>query len=203
MITPIELSSKSFNKSGLGYEKKDVDNFMKEVSSSYEILYKENVELKDKINALNEGIQYYKTIEKTIQKALVLAEQTAEETKEAARKNAKAIEDQAHVKASLILEDSKRQLDEIHQKTIRLIEQYDLYRAQYKNLAKAQVELLESESFQIHVANLAAFTKPEIHVNTKEESNEENSEQEDALNKSENHSANEMDALDILPIENI
>ena len=45
MITPIELSSKVFNKSGLGYDRKDVDGFMKEVVSSYESLYKENVEL--------------------------------------------------------------------------------------------------------------------------------------------------------------
>lgn len=200
MITPIELNSKVFNKSGLGYEKKDVDNFMKEVCTSYETLYKENVELKDKINALNEGIQYYKTIEKTIQKALVLAEQTAEETKEAAKKNAKAIEAQAKVQASMLVEDAKRQLEEIHQKTIRLIEQYDLYKAQYKNLAKAQMELLESESFQIHVANIEAFMKPEVDSNFNAKMVDETTQEEDSsIEKSK--AAN--DDLQMLSIENI
>lgn len=202
MITPIELSSKAFNKAGLGYDKKDVDGFMKEVISSYETLYKENVELKDKINALNEGIQYYKTIEKTIQKALVLAEQTAEETKEAARQNAKAIEDQARVKASLLLEDAKHQLNDVHQKTIRLTQQYELYKAQYKNLAAAQIELLQSDTFQIHVANLEAFIKPEDHQGTSEETDAcEHGRELDATSTDELAAAG--DDLDILPIENI
>ena len=202
MITPIELSSKSFNKSGLGYDKKDVDNFMKEIISSYETLYKENVELKDKINVLNEGIQYYKTIEKTIQKALVLAEQTAEETKEAARQKAKAIEDQAKVKASILLEDAKHQLNDVHQKTIRLTQQYELYKAQYKNLAAAQIELLQSDTFQIQIANLEAFIKPEESQETNEEMDAFNSENE-MNEESTDELAAAGDALDILPIENI
>lgn len=160
MITPIELSGKSFSKAGLGYDKKEVDSFMKELLSNYETLYKENVELKDKINALNEGIQYYRTIEKTIQKALILAEQTAEETRESARQSAIAIRDDAKVKAAMILEDAKHQLHEVHQKTIQLTQQYELYKAQYKNLAAAQMELLQSDTFQIHIANLDAFVTP-------------------------------------------
>lgn len=201
MITPIELSSKVFNKSGLGYEKKDVDGFMKEVALSYEFLYKENVELKDKVNVLNEGIQYYKTIEKTIQKALVLAEQTAEETREAARQNAKSIEDKAKVKADLIVEDAKRQLNEIHQKTIQLIEQYDRYKLQYKNLAKTQVELLESDSFQIQIANLEAFMKQE----DTEEITDANSEKSEVVdeNQPEESSKAAKDEFEFRPIEEI
>ena len=91
MLTPIELQSKTFKSGGLGYDKKDVDSFMKEVLHGYETLYRENMELSDKISVLNEGIQYYKTIEKTLQKALVLAEKTAEDTRIAALREAKSI----------------------------------------------------------------------------------------------------------------
>ncbi|MBQ6024627.1 MAG: DivIVA domain-containing protein, partial [Lachnospiraceae bacterium] len=83
MLTPVEIQAKTFKSGGLGYDKKDVESFMREVTRSYEILYRENMELKDKVAVLNEGIQYYKSIEKTLQKALVLAEKTAETTKEA------------------------------------------------------------------------------------------------------------------------
>ena len=86
MLTPVEIQAKTFKSGGLGYDKKDVESFMREVNRSYEILYRENMELKDKVAVLNEGIQYYKSIEKTLQKALVLAEKTAETTKEAANK---------------------------------------------------------------------------------------------------------------------
>ena len=173
MLTPIELQNKSF-KTGFGYDKKDVDNFLKEVYNNYEATYKENVELTDKINMLNEGIQYYKTLEKTIQKALVLAEHTAEETKEAARKQAKNIEDEARAKASIIIEDAKQQMNDLHQKTIRLMEQYENYKLQFKHLAASQIELIESDSFQFQVANIDAIIKVDdlnsVTKNQKEES---------------------------------
>ena len=156
MLTPIEIERKVF-KSGIGYEKKDVDLFLKDILDNYEAIYKENVELNDKINVLSEGIQYYKSIEKTLQKALVLAQRTSDETQEAAKKEAKAIEQEAHARADLILADARRELNSLHSKTINLVQQYDLYKAQFKQLAAAQLEILSSESFQIHVANLDAF----------------------------------------------
>ena len=88
MLTPIEIQSRTF-KSGLGYDKKEVDMFLHEILESYESMYRDNMELKDKLNTLNEGIQYYKTIEKTLQKALVLAQKTAEDTKASAQQKAK------------------------------------------------------------------------------------------------------------------
>ena len=39
-------------------------------------VYREKMEMNDRINVLNDGLQYYKTIEKTLQKALILAERT-------------------------------------------------------------------------------------------------------------------------------
>jgi cell division initiation protein len=161
MITPIELQSKTF-KTGIGYDKKDVDNFINELLMGYETLYKDNMELNDKLNALNEGINYYKTIEKTLQKALVLAEQTAEDTREAAKKQAKAIENEARGKAQLIIADAANEYQKLQQQTIGLIRQYEAYKAQFKHLAQTQSELLESDSFNIHIANLNTFVESEI-----------------------------------------
>ncbi len=156
MITPIELQSKTF-KTGLGYDKKEVENFLNNLLVDYETLYKDNMELKDKLNVLNEGIHYYKTIEKTLQKALVLAEKTAEDTREAAIKQARAIENDAKGKAQLIVADANNELQRIQQQTIQIIMQYDAYKAQFKHLASAQCEFLESDSFNIHIANLDAL----------------------------------------------
>lgn len=157
MITPIEIQSKSFKSGGLGYDKKDVDGFFREVLRNYEQLYRENMELNDKVAVLTEGIQYYKTIEKTLQKALVLAEKTAEDTKSAALEKAKAIEKEANTRSQLIVADAKNELEHIHNQTIQLIQQYEKYKQQFKHLAQAQMELLESECFNINVARLDAF----------------------------------------------
>ncbi|MBR4341610.1 MAG: DivIVA domain-containing protein [Lachnospiraceae bacterium] len=157
MLTPVEMQGKSFKSGGLGYDKKDVDGFMREVNKNYEMIYRENMELKDRISVLNEGIQYYKSIEKTLQKALVLAEKTAETTKEEANKEAKRIENEAKMKANHLLADARNELENVHNKTIALLQQYEKYKAQFKNLARAQIETLESDAFSINVAKLDAF----------------------------------------------
>ncbi len=154
MLTPVEIQNRVFKSGGLGYDKKDVDSFMKEIVDSYEVLYREKMELADKVNVLNDALQNYKTIEKTMQKALMLAQKTAEETQENALRNAHTIEKEAMTKSEIIVSDAKRELERIHQKTVQLCQQYEKYKLQFKNLAAAQIELLETESFQIHMMDL-------------------------------------------------
>ena len=163
MITPIEIQNKVFKSGGLGYDKKDVDSFMEELLENYETLYRERMEMTDRMNTLKEGIQYYKTIEKTLQKALVLAERTADETKSNVMKNAALIEQEAVSKANIILEDAKRELEMIRKQTIELVRQYDMYKAKFKSLVNSQTELLDSQSFSVNLDQLSMFENiPEI-----------------------------------------
>ena len=166
MLTPVEIQNRAFKSGGLGYDKKDVDSFMKEIVDSYEILYREKMELSDKVNVLNEALQNYKTIEKTMQKALMLAQKTAEETQENALRNARAIEKEAMTKSEILVSDAKRELERIHQKIVLLCQQYETYKLQFKNLAASQMELLESESFQIHVMDLPTMELDSLKVST-------------------------------------
>lgn len=172
MLTPIEIQAKVF-KSGVGYIKKDVDSYISEILGNYENLYKSNVELNDKISMLTEGIQYYKTIEKTLQGALVLAEKTAEDTKTSAKKSAETIINEAHSRAKLIVSDAKNELDVLHNQTIDLIRQYELYKVQYAQLANTQLELLNKDCFNINIAKLQTFSSnyPENQIHDKEVTN--------------------------------
>ena len=153
MLTPVEVQSKTFKSGGLGYDKKDVENFRAELLRSYEDIYRENMELKDKVSVLNEGIQYYKSIEKTLQKALMLAEKTAEETRSNATKEAKRIEQEARTKASIIVADARNELSSLHRQTTELIRQYEKYRAEFKHLATAQIELINSKAYDLDIRN--------------------------------------------------
>lgn len=176
MLTPVEIQNRVFKSGGLGYDKKEVDSFMKEIADSYELLYREKVELMDKVNVLNEAVQNYKTIEKTMQKALILAQKTAEDTQEAALKNAHAIEKEAMTKAEILIGDARREFELLHHKTVQLLQQYEKYKLQFKNLAAAQIELLETESFQISIMETPKVEAEQSIQNVKQQ--EEVSEQE-------------------------
>lgn len=178
MLTPVEIQNRIFKSGGLGYDKKDVDAFMKEIVDSYELIYREKMELADKVNVLNDALQNYKTIEKTMQKALMLAQKTAEETQETALRNAHAIEKEAMTKSEIIVSDAKRELERIHQKTIQLCQQYEKYKLQFKNLAAAQIELLETESFQIRMMDIPTVELDSIKNKMEEEEEESFAEEE-------------------------
>jgi cell division initiation protein len=147
MYTPVEIQGKTFKGSGMGYSKTDVDTFVADIAKDYQQLYEENVSLKEQVNNLNASLAHYKDIEKSLQKALVLAETTAEETVASAHKNAVVIEQEAVLKAQSIVADAKVELEKIMTQSEDLMKQYENYRAQYKALAKAQIDVLESDAF--------------------------------------------------------
>lgn len=152
MYTPSELRDKTF-KSGLGYDKKDVEQFLTELSSDYELMIQENEDLKKKITDLNNSISYYKSIEKTLQKALVIAEKTAQDIKANAIKEAEVIELEAKARAKAIQTEAGKQLELIEHKTINLVQQYDYFKIHFENLLNTQLELINSESFSINTAD--------------------------------------------------
>lgn len=147
MLTPIDLQKKSF-KSGIGYDKRDVEAFFAEVTAEYERIYKENMEQQEKINNLTHMLHNYKTIEKSLQKALVLAQKAADETKETARTSAEAIEAEAQAKAKQIVAEGREELETVKSKTKALMAQYQIYKAQYRQIIQTQLELLENDGFQ-------------------------------------------------------
>ena len=60
MLTPVDIQNKEFTKSLSGYNKEMVDDFVLEVSKDFEKLYKENIELKDRLSVLNESLKKYR-----------------------------------------------------------------------------------------------------------------------------------------------
>ena len=160
MLTPIDVQAKIF-KSGMGYSKADVDSFLTNLYADYGTLYRENMELKDKTNLLNESLNRYKDIEKSLQKALVLAETTSEETIASAKTNAAVIEQEARVKAEAIVADAKQELENIRSMTVELVQKYESYKSQYKALASAQMALLSSDAFNIDLTQVDSLVVSE------------------------------------------
>ncbi|MBQ3513757.1 MAG: DivIVA domain-containing protein [Lachnospiraceae bacterium] len=143
MMTTADLKNRNL-KTGIGYEKKDVDTFLEEIIESYEELYRSNIELNDRVNSLNEGLQHYKTIEASLQKTLILAERTAEETINEAKEKAKQIEDEAKGNTGKIALEAKKELDAILAKTTELVQNYNDLKAKMKADLSNQMMALDN-----------------------------------------------------------
>ena len=70
MITPIEIENKEFKKGIRGYNQDEVDEFLDIVKEDFEQLYRENLELKEKVRLFEAQIDKYEGIEETLKTKL-------------------------------------------------------------------------------------------------------------------------------------
>lgn len=144
MLTPLDIENKTFNKQIMsGYSIEEVQAFMNELLKDYEKLYKENIEYKDKIEMLNQGIQHYKSIEDTLQNALVVAQGTAETVKQTAKAEADNIIKEAEINALKSVDDINKQVIEKRMQLDEARKQFDVYKAKMEALLISQLEILK------------------------------------------------------------
>ena len=142
MLTPLDIHNKVFTKGVRGYKLEEVDAFLDEVIRSYEALFRENRELKDKVGRLEDEIEKNREISSTLQKT-ILAEKVMEEESQRAEKEAELIKRQARQEGEGLIEQAKKEVLRIHQE----IERLKLYEKQlylkHKGFLEFQMELLD------------------------------------------------------------
>lgn len=148
MLTPVDIQQKKFHM-GLGYEKKDVNSFLEEVTADYEQMFRSNAELKEQVATLTDELQHYKTKEASLEKSKLLAEKDSEDTKSRATKAAKNIEMEAKNKAKIILQDAEKKLAKLEEQIKVLETQYAAYKSNFAILIKKQFEHLQTNDFDV------------------------------------------------------
>lgn len=96
MLTPDRIKEKTFQTTGRGsYRAEDVDSFLREVSASYEQMFKENTDLIKKISVFAKKIEEYRADEDSLKMALLNAQKLADkivaEAKETAEKEVASV----------------------------------------------------------------------------------------------------------------
>ena len=144
MITPLDIENKKFSKQMMnGYSVEEVDDFLDEITSDYEKIYKESSESKRKIDEMEKSLQHYKTIEATLQNTLVMAQSAADEVKSLAKQQAEQIVKDAEGSARKSL-DELTQTIAIRKKELEDMEkQFDIYKAKMESLLISQLELIK------------------------------------------------------------
>ena len=147
MITPLDIENKEFKKGLRGYNEHEVDTYLDEIKKEYENLYRENIELKDKLNALSEQIKRYKTIEETLKETLIVAQQTAEEVNASAQRKSSLIIDEAHHQAKKIVEQANNDVIQIKKDYENIRKEFVVFKGKFKSLLEDGISSIE-ETFK-------------------------------------------------------
>lgn len=143
MITPLDIQNKEFNKSLNGYRVEEVQIFLRELMRDYERCYKENIELKEKIDMLNDKMKYYDSIEGTLQNTLVVAQKSSEDLIVNSREKASQIIREAEIEANGIIESVNRKVMNKQTEYEKLREEIMVFKLRFKTLLKSELEALE------------------------------------------------------------
>ena len=129
-----------------GYSVEEVDEFLDEITLDYEKLYKENSDIKDKVEELNNSIAHYKAIENTLQETLVMAQTTADEVKNVAKQQAEQIVKEAQAQAKESVNELNHQVILKQHELEEIQKQFDIYKAKMESLLISQLELLKDSN---------------------------------------------------------
>lgn len=191
VITSMDINNKEFKKSLRGYDCDEVDEFLDKIGEDYEVLYRENSSLKEKLELLEDKLKHYSKIESTIQNTLVLAQNAAEQARESAKNESELIIRQAN-------ESAKQIIDKAHNDVIKINDEYETikqeflkFRAKFKNFMSSQLDTfntLENEFMKDYnvgkISELSNVEPKEIENSVKnkiEEHKEFNNDELDAI----------------------
>ena len=147
MLTPLDIENKKFSKQMMnGYNVGEVDDFLDELTLDYEKLYKENSDIKEKLNETLENLNQYKTIESTLQNTLIMAQTTAEDIKNVAKQQADQIIKEAETNVRESVSNLNQEIVLKQKELENLKSEFDVYKAKMESLLISQLEMLKESN---------------------------------------------------------
>lgn len=126
-----------------GYNKKEVNDFIKRVIKETEGIINKCEEQKDKIKVLEEQLNTYRRVEETLKQSLINAEKTSDDLKKVANERANIIISDAKNDASLIINDALLRAEKIDEQTDILERNIKIFKRKLKIIVEQQLAVVE------------------------------------------------------------
>lgn len=201
MLTPVDIHNKEFTKSFRGYNQEDVDDFLDQIVNDYEMLYRDNNQMKKEIELNKKQLDQYHQLEKNLQDTLLVAQRTADEVLNTAnirgeevRQAAKQAGDNLKREAELYAEKLKQETERECKRKIdaaalqvraavaeyeRIVRERRQFVAKMRNLWHTEIGLLDeaSEILPDSVEEKTAISMSDMKQTAEEHSQQADTEQ--------------------------
>lgn len=146
-LTPLDIHNKEFSRGFRGYDEDEVNEFLDLIIKDYEVMIRENKEMQNQILTLQERLNHFSNIEETLSKTIIVAQEAADEVRNNAKKEAQLIVKEAEKNADRIVNESLNKSRKISLEVDELKKQASIYRARFRTLVEAQLELLTEDAW--------------------------------------------------------
>lgn len=107
MITPMDIHNKTFSKGLRGYSEEEVNDFLRQIVTDYEQIYREHREMEEEMDQMKVKLSNYERISDTMTATLQLAKDTAENVKKNAKRNADILISNAKMEGARQVKDAE------------------------------------------------------------------------------------------------
>ncbi len=142
-LTPLDIQQQQFQVRFRGFDIREVDRFLEQVSEAFANVQNDSKNLKEEIRKLKLENQGYKEREETFKRAMLNSQKVLEQMKDNARKSAEVIIADAEVKAEKILNRAHNRLSQLHEDIAELKRQRMQIEVQIRSVIEAHSKLLE------------------------------------------------------------
>ncbi|PKQ29266.1 MAG: hypothetical protein CVT60_06275 [Actinobacteria bacterium HGW-Actinobacteria-10] len=138
-LTPLDIHHKEFRHSLRGYSEEEVDAFLDEVADEFERLFKENIDLSEKLDASREQVRGYEAQKETLHNTLVAAQRSAEDIVNKARDEAATVLRDAEVKSKEIIHNALTQKQKVQAELVRIKQAEDEFRGKFRSMLESHL----------------------------------------------------------------
>jgi cell division initiation protein len=145
VLTLLEIHNKKFKKEFRGYNPADVDEFMAAVTTNFERLFQENMDLKENVERVTTKLEHYQHMEDTLHSTLVIAQETAEEVKLNAKRECELMMKEMEIRGQRMLDEASAKIRRMNVEYEELRKHAQVFRIRQKTLLAAQLEMLKKD----------------------------------------------------------
>ena len=146
-FTPSEIKNKTFTQVKSGFEPKEVEDYLEQLSNEMEGQKEKKAQKEKVLEKKKKNIKLYKDVHQSVSDALIQAKHAGEETKAAATKEAEATVAKAKAEADKIVNDGVEKARRLSFQTEDMKRQSKIFRSRFRMLVEAQLDLLKSEDW--------------------------------------------------------
>jgi cell division initiation protein len=142
-ITPLDIQQKQFPMKLRGFDVEEVYAFLEVIREEMEDLLRENANLKENTQRLNNQMKEYRDMETTLRETLLTAQQMVEDYKINARKEAELVVKEAELRAESLLNEAQEKVIKIHEDIVDLKGIRRHFKEEVKRLVESHLRMLE------------------------------------------------------------
>src|SRR5215216_5011293 len=155
-LTPVEIRHVNLRRRPLGYERRETDDLLANVVTSFEEVWRERADLRDAIEELEHELTRQKEVEGALRNTLLTAERMADDVRTHARREADVIISEARATARDIVSGAESERERINNE-IRRLRALELdVKADYRAFLMAALDRLEGDTQEQPAAGQAA-----------------------------------------------